>query len=116
MSRCSSSLSMTIFWYRSSSSLEMPDVSGLYFDSGLSTGCLMISMTYDQRCNQNPLSHRHHSHHRDSTQLTFGTNINSMLRKQQKITASAMNANDASCCDAMTIATGAVMRHSTTTL
>lgn len=37
--------------------------------------------------------------------LTFGTKISSMLRKQQKITASATKANDASCCDAITMAT-----------
>lgn len=47
---------------------------------------------------------------------TFGTNISNMLRKQQKITANDINANDASCWDAITIATGAVMRHNTTTL
>lgn len=39
-----------------------------------------------------------------------------MLRKQQKIIASDINANDASCCDAITIATGAVIKHNTTTL
>lgn len=32
--------------------------------------------------------------------LTFGTNISSMLRKQQKITASDTKTNDASCCEA----------------
>uniref|UniRef100_A0A1A9UIR2 Uncharacterized protein n=1 Tax=Glossina austeni TaxID=7395 RepID=A0A1A9UIR2_GLOAU len=39
--------------------------------------------------------------------LTFGTNINSMLKKQQNITANATKTNDASCCDAITIPTGA---------
>lgn len=34
--------------------------------------------------------------------LTFGTNIRSMLKKQQKIIANATNANEASCCDAIT--------------
>ncbi|KAI9575859.1 hypothetical protein GQX74_005631 [Glossina fuscipes] len=48
--------------------------------------------------------------------LTFGTNINSMLKKQQNITANATKTKDASCCDAITIPTGAVIKHSTTTL
>jgi len=48
--------------------------------------------------------------------LTFGTNISSMLRKQQNITARATKAKDASCCDAMTMPTGAVIRQRTTTL
>lgn len=47
---------------------------------------------------------------------TFGTKISNMLRKQQKITANEQNTNDASCCEAITIATGAVIKHSTTTL
>lgn len=47
---------------------------------------------------------------------TFGTKISNMLRKQQKITANAINTNDASCCEAITIATGAVIKHNTTTL
>lgn len=48
--------------------------------------------------------------------LTFGTNMSNILRKQQKITASATNAKDASCCDAITIATGAVIKHNTAIL
>jgi hypothetical protein len=48
--------------------------------------------------------------------LTFGTKISSMLRKQQKITASATKANEASCCDAITMATGAVIKHNTAIL
>ena len=48
--------------------------------------------------------------------LTLGTNISNILRKQQNITAKDMNANEASCCDAITIATGAVIKHRTTTL
>lgn len=39
-----------------------------------------------------------------------------MLRKQQKITANETKTNDASCCDAITMATGAVIKHKTTTL
>jgi len=42
--------------------------------------------------------------------------MSNILRKQQNITANATNANDASCCDAITIATGAVIKHKTTTL
>ncbi|KNC24014.1 hypothetical protein FF38_00224 [Lucilia cuprina] len=48
--------------------------------------------------------------------FTFGTNISNILKKQQNITANATNANEASCCDAMTIPTGAVIKHKTTTL
>jgi len=42
--------------------------------------------------------------------------MSAMLRKQQKMTASATNAKLASCWEAMTMVTGAVMRHRTTTL
>lgn len=41
---------------------------------------------------------------------TFGTKISNMLRKQQKITAKDIKTNDASCCEAITIATGAVIK------
>lgn len=39
-----------------------------------------------------------------------------MLRKQQNITANATKTNEASCCDAITMATGAVIKHSTAML
>lgn len=53
---------------------------------------------------------------KEQTVLTFGTNMSNILRKQQNITASATNAKDASCCDAITIATGAVIKHNTAIL
>lgn len=45
ISLCSSSFSFINFWYRSSSSFEIP-ASGLYFDSALSCGCRTTSITY----------------------------------------------------------------------
>lgn len=48
--------------------------------------------------------------------LTLGTNIRAIDRKQQNIKARATNAKLASCWDAITMVTGAVMRHKTTTL
>lgn len=42
--------------------------------------------------------------------------MSNMLRKQQKITANDTNAKDASCWEAMTIPTGAVIKQRTTTL
>lgn len=48
--------------------------------------------------------------------LTFGTNIKAIERKVQNITDNATKAKLASCCDAVTIITGAVIKHVTTTL
>lgn len=65
--------------------------SGLYLDSALSFGCLITS-------------------------ITLGTKISAMLKKQQKIMASATKAKLASCWLAITIVTGAVIKQRTTTL
>lgn len=58
----------------------------------------------------------HLPHDQSPLFLTFGTNIKAMERKQQKITDNATKAKLASCCEAVTIITGAVIKHVTTTL
>lgn len=47
---------------------------------------------------------------------TFGTKMRAIERKQQNISAKATKAKLASCCEAITMVTGAVIRHRTTTL
>lgn len=47
---------------------------------------------------------------------TLGTNIRARLRKQQKTIANATKAKLASCWLAMTMVTGAVIKHNITTL
>lgn len=60
ISLCSSSFSFINFWYRSSSSFEIP-ASGLYFDSALSCGCRTTSITCAINNNNGKVSKTHNN-------------------------------------------------------